>query len=107
VGCSSLRHHAVNGARCMRLALPRVDCPLGRNAVHLGNLTGGYSHKESLERLCSETLPIHLGSVQGFDRPEAKGNHGLWVKCATSAECYETYISVMLTVMSGQGSSID
>jgi hypothetical protein len=31
----------------------------------------------------------------------------LWVKCATSIECYETDISVMLTVMSDQGSSID
>jgi rhamnose utilization protein RhaD (predicted bifunctional aldolase and dehydrogenase) len=36
-----------------------------------------------------------------------KGNHGLWVKCTTSAECYETNISVVLAVMSGQGSSID
>jgi hypothetical protein len=27
--CSSLRRRAVNGARCMRLALPRVVCPLG------------------------------------------------------------------------------
>jgi hypothetical protein len=35
-----------------------------------------------------------------------KGNHGLWVKCATSAECLKTDISVVLTV-SGQGSSID
>ena len=25
-----------------------------------------------------------------------KGNHGLWVKCATSAQCYETNISVVL-----------
>jgi hypothetical protein len=62
----------------MRLALPRLVRPLGRSAVHLGNLTGGY-----------------------------RGNHGLWVKCATSAECYETDISVVLAVMSGQGSSID
>jgi hypothetical protein len=31
----------------------------------------------------------------------------LWVKCATSAECYETDISVVLAVMSSQGSSID
>jgi hypothetical protein len=31
----------------------------------------------------------------------------LWVKCATSAECYETDISAVLAVMSGQGSSID
>jgi hypothetical protein len=36
-----------------------------------------------------------------------KGNHDLWVKCATSAECYETDISVVLRVMSGQGSFID
>jgi hypothetical protein len=36
-----------------------------------------------------------------------KGNHGLWVKCATSAECLKTDISAVLAVMSGQGSSID
>jgi hypothetical protein len=35
------------------------------------------------------------------------GNHGSWVKCATSAECYEADISAVLVVMSGQGSSID
>jgi hypothetical protein len=60
--CSSLRRRAVNGARCMRLALPRVDCPLGRSAVHIGNLTGGYNLRESLQRLRSESLAIHLGS---------------------------------------------
>jgi hypothetical protein len=27
----------------MRLALPRLVRPLGRSAVHLGNLMGGYS----------------------------------------------------------------
>jgi hypothetical protein len=32
-----------------------------------------------------------------------KGNHGLWVKCSTSAECLKTDISVVLAVMSGQG----
>jgi hypothetical protein len=31
----------------------------------------------------------------------------LWVKCATFAECYETDVSAVLAVMSGQGSSID
>jgi hypothetical protein len=46
--CSLLRQRAVNGAWCMRLALPRLVCPLGRSAVHLGNLTGGYSLRESL-----------------------------------------------------------
>jgi hypothetical protein len=36
-----------------------------------------------------------------------KGNHDLWVKCVTSAECLKTDISVVLAVMSSQGSSID
>jgi hypothetical protein len=36
-----------------------------------------------------------------------KGNHGLWVRYATSVECLKTDISAMLAVMSGQGSSID
>jgi hypothetical protein len=36
-----------------------------------------------------------------------KGNHGLWVKCTTSAECLKTDISAVLAVMSGQGSSSD
>jgi hypothetical protein len=39
--------------------------------------------------------------------PEAKRNHGLWVKCATCAECYEIDILAVLMVMSGLGSSID
>jgi hypothetical protein len=47
-GCSSLRRRVVNGARCMRLTLPRLVCPLGRSVIHLGNLTGGYSLGESL-----------------------------------------------------------
>jgi hypothetical protein len=38
---------------------------------------------------------------------EQKGNHGLWVKCTTSAECLKNDISVVLAVMSGQGSSSD
>jgi hypothetical protein len=46
--CNLLCRRAVNGARCMRLAIPRVVCPLGRSEVHLGNLTGGYNLKESL-----------------------------------------------------------
>jgi hypothetical protein len=47
-GCSSLRRRAVNGARCMRLALPKLVCLLERSAVYLGNLTGDYSLRESL-----------------------------------------------------------
>jgi hypothetical protein len=35
-----------------------------------------------------------------------KGNHSLWVKCATSAECMKTDISAVLAVMSGQGAPV-
>ena len=82
--------------------------PLGRSAVHLGNLTGGYSPGESLYRLRSDALLGHLGSDQRRVMISGqKGNHGLWVKCATSAECLKTDISAVLAVMSGQGSSSD
>ena len=37
---------------------------------------------------------------KGFANPGDSGEHGLWVKCATSAEC-KTVITVVLTVMSG------
>jgi hypothetical protein len=47
-GCSSLSRRAVNGARCMRLALPSLVRPLEGSAVHLGNLMGSYSPRESL-----------------------------------------------------------
>jgi hypothetical protein len=36
-----------------------------------------------------------------------KGNHGSRVKFATSAECYEIDISVVLTIMSGLGILFD
>jgi hypothetical protein len=56
----------------------------------------------------SDTLPDHLGSDQwGVALLGQKGNHGSWVKCATSAECYETDISAVLTVMSGLGILFD
>jgi hypothetical protein len=85
-----LHRRAVNGARCMRLALPRLVRPLGNSAVHLGNLMGGYNPRESLQRLHSDTLLGHLGSDQWRVMISGqKGNHDLWVKCATSAECYE------------------
>jgi hypothetical protein len=61
-----------------------------------------------VKRLRSDTLLGHLGSGQwGVSLSGQKGNHDLWVKCTTFAECYETDISAMLAVMSGQGSSID
>jgi hypothetical protein len=79
----------------MRLALPRLVCPLRRSAVHLGKITSGYSLGESLWSLRSDTLPGHLGSGQwGVALSGQKGNHDSWVKCATSTECYENwYIS--------------
>jgi hypothetical protein len=40
---------------------------------------------------------------KGLIGPRQKENHDSWVKCATSAECYETDISTVLAVMSGQG----
>jgi hypothetical protein len=43
----------------------------------------------------------------GLALPGQKGNHDLWVKCATSAEGNETDISAVLTVMSGLGILFD
>ena len=40
----------------------------------------------------------------GPHEPRAHGNHDLWVKCITSAEC-KTGILAVLTVMSKLGSS--
>jgi hypothetical protein len=51
--------------------------------------------------------PFTSGVNKGLASQGWRGNHGSWVKCATSAECYETDISVVLAVMSGLGSSID
>jgi hypothetical protein len=51
---------------------------------------------------CLFTLVV----LKGLIGPRQKG-HDLWVKCATSVECYETDISSVLAVMSGQESSID
>jgi hypothetical protein len=76
--------------------------------VHLGNLTDDYNPGESLLRLHSDALLGHLGSDQWRVMISGqKGNHGLWVKCTTSAECSKTDISAVLAVMSGQGSSSD
>jgi hypothetical protein len=51
----------------MRLALPRVDCPLGRSAIHLGNLTGDYSLRESFKgyivKPCLFTLVVSKGLI--------------------------------------------
>jgi hypothetical protein len=58
--------------------------------------------------LRSDTLPDHLGSDQwGVMIPGQNGNHGSWVKCATSAEGNETDISAVLTVKSSLGILFD
>jgi hypothetical protein len=49
------------------------------------------------------TSIVKIGSC----KPRLERDHDSWVKCATSAECYETDISVVLTVMSGLERSID
>jgi hypothetical protein len=55
--------------------------------------------RKSLKRLRSDTVSDHLGRDQwGVALLGQKGNHGSWAKCATSVECNETDISVMLTV---------
>jgi hypothetical protein len=60
------------------------------------------------EKPCSETLSDHLGSDQwAVAILGQKGNHNSWVKCATSAECYETDIPVVLMVKSGLGILFD
>jgi hypothetical protein len=51
--------------------------------------------------------PFTSGVNKGLASLGYRGNHGSWVKCTTSAQCYETDISVVLTVMSGLGISID
>jgi hypothetical protein len=51
---------------------------------------------------CLFILVVFKGLIGPMQR-----NHGSWVKCATSAECYEIDISVVLAVMSDLGSSID
>jgi hypothetical protein len=70
------------------------------------SLCSGYfqhSHCEyPREKPHSDTLSDHLGRDQwGVALLGQKGNHDSWVKYATSAKCYETDISAMLTVMSG------
>jgi hypothetical protein len=84
--------------------------PEGRG-IGFGTSDGHFQHSHSenpWEKPHSETLPVHLGSDQwGVAILGQKGNHISWVKCATSAECYETDISAVLTVMSGLGILFD
>jgi hypothetical protein len=65
-----------------------------------------------LDQRCSDLQVAMRLMVLGSDQWRVmisgqKGNHGLWVKCTTSAECLKTDISAVLAVMSGQGSSSD
>jgi hypothetical protein len=67
--CSLLRRRIVNGARCMQLALPRVVCPLGRSAVHLGNLTGGYNLRDLCKGFVVNPWPFTSGVNKGLASP--------------------------------------
>jgi hypothetical protein len=58
----------------MRLTLPRVVCPLGRSAVHLGNLTGGYS----LMNLCKGFVVNHCPFTSGVNKVlQARARKGI------------------------------
>jgi hypothetical protein len=53
----------------MWLALPRVVCPLGEECGTFRKLNGRLHLRESLYRLRSESLAIHLRSEQGSSNP--------------------------------------
>jgi hypothetical protein len=91
----------------MRLALPSLGSPLGEECGAFRKPNRRLQARGIfVKRLRSDALLGHLGSDQWRVMISGqKGNHGLCVKCATSAECMKTDISAMLTVMSGQGSS--
>jgi hypothetical protein len=80
----------------MQLALPRVDCPLGRSVVHLGNLTGGYSLRESLYTLSGITVVLTVGPLT-YSRmvvlriidPYSHFDHGVPSKVG---HIYQTYV---------------
>jgi hypothetical protein len=73
--------------------------------------SGHFQHPHSedpREMPRSDTLPDHLRRDQwGVALLGQKGNNDSWVKCATSVKCYETDISVVLTVKSGLGILFD
>jgi hypothetical protein len=76
------------------------------------SLCSGHFHhphsEDPREKPRSDTLPDHLGSDQwGVALLGKKGNHGSWVKCATSVECYEIDMLAVLTVKSGLGILFD
>jgi hypothetical protein len=61
-----LRRRAINGARCMRLALPRVVCPLGEECGTFRKPNGRLQPQGIfVKAFRSESLAIHLGSEQG------------------------------------------
>jgi hypothetical protein len=92
----------------MRLALPSLGSPLGEECGAFRKPNGQLQPQGIFLRLRSDALLGHLGSDQWRVMISGqKGDHGLWVKCTTSAECMKTDISAVLAVMSGQGSSSD
>jgi hypothetical protein len=62
---------------------------------------------KSLLRLHSDTLPGHLGSGQWrLALSRHNGNHSLWVKCVTSAECYKLIYQSCSRLRAALGSSL-
>jgi hypothetical protein len=57
----------------MRLALPRVVCPLGRSAVHLGNLTGGCISMNLCKGYVVKPYLLNLVVFKGLIGPRPKG----------------------------------
>jgi hypothetical protein len=54
-----------------------------------------------------DTLPGHLGSGQwGVALLGQRENHGLWVKCATSAECQKLVYQLCSRLRVALGSSL-
>jgi hypothetical protein len=95
------------GRRSHGFFLRAEDIGLGTSdglyAVVISNIrivrTLGKSH---VVKSCLLTLEV----FKGLYNPR-KTDQGSWVKCATSAKCYETDISVVLTVKSSLGILFD
>jgi hypothetical protein len=57
----------------MRLALSRVVCPLGRSAVHLGNLTDDYNLRNLCKGYIVKPCLFTLVVFKGLIAPRQKG----------------------------------
>jgi hypothetical protein len=81
--------------------------PLGDECGAFRKPIDGYTFRDSLYRLRSESLAAHLGSEQGSCEPGIERESQLVVKVCDLYRGLETDISVVLTVMSDLRSSFD